>query len=67
VLALSAFVQVNSAAKRAAFKTGAVKRSVLKTVESFDLKLVDRANEDALAVEMNMDGKSHFHNTKLGS
>jgi hypothetical protein len=67
VLALSTFVQVNSAAKRTVLKRGAIKRAVLNTVESFDLKLVDRANEDALGVEMEMDGKSHFHKTKLGS
>lgn len=61
-LAFSAFIQLNTSAP----SEGDKEASIIKNVQSFDLKLIDTSDEDILGVEMDMEGKEHFHKTKLG-
>lgn len=62
-MAFSAFIQMNNSAP----SEGDKENFIIKTIESFDLELIDKSNEDRFGVEMDMEGKEHFHKTKLGS
>jgi hypothetical protein len=62
LLAFSAFIQLNLSAP----SEGENESSIIRTVEFFDLKLIDKFDEDRYGVEMEIEGKEHFHKTKNG-